>query len=119
MPELRSSDLRLRLRTSLAFMGRASPGIVVPGRFGGRFLGGIHRNVTGKPLSRRAYTRFGNGSATLGFTMQQILAGHLLSRRAWRRPRRRERLARKLESLVVTLLEGRAAAPAPRSLGNC
>jgi len=50
--------------------------------------------------------------------MQQILAGHLLSRRAWRRPRRRERLARKLESLVVTLLEGRAGAPAPPSLGS-
>jgi hypothetical protein len=49
--------------------------------------------------------------------MQQILAGHLLSRRAWRRPRRRERLTRKLESLVVMLLEARDP-QAPRTLGN-
>jgi hypothetical protein len=50
--------------------------------------------------------------------MQQILAGHLVSRRAWRRPRRRERLARKLGSLVVLLLEGRAEAQSPRALGS-
>jgi hypothetical protein len=48
--------------------------------------------------------------------MQQI-AGHLLSRRAWRRPRRRERLARKLGALVVMLLEAREP-QAPRALGN-
>jgi hypothetical protein len=48
--------------------------------------------------------------------MQQI-AGHLLSRRAWRRPRRRERLARKLGSLVVMLLEGREP-QVVRLLGN-
>jgi hypothetical protein len=46
--------------------------------------------------------------------MQQ---SHLVSRRAWRRPRRRERLARKLESLVVLLLEGRDP-QAVRVLGN-
>jgi hypothetical protein len=50
--------------------------------------------------------------------MQHILVGHLLSRRAWRRPRRRERLSRKLESLVVMLLEGRVDPPGPRSLGS-
>jgi hypothetical protein len=49
--------------------------------------------------------------------MQQILVGHLVSRRAWRRPRRRERLARKLESLVVLLLESRDP-QAARILGN-
>jgi hypothetical protein len=49
--------------------------------------------------------------------MQQI-TGHLLSRRAWRRPRRRERLARKLGTLVVQLLKGRADPPQLPALGN-
>ncbi|HTQ45089.1 MAG TPA: hypothetical protein VMI75_20155 [Polyangiaceae bacterium] len=48
--------------------------------------------------------------------MQQIV-GQLVSRRAWRRPRRRERLARKIESLVVQLLEGRDP-QLPRALGS-
>jgi hypothetical protein len=44
--------------------------------------------------------------------MQQI-TGHLVSRRAWKRPRRRERMTRKLESLVVVLLAGRPNQPVP------
>jgi hypothetical protein len=49
--------------------------------------------------------------------MQLIPLGHLLSSRAWRRPRRRERLVRKLGSLVMTLLEARRP-QAARALGT-
>jgi hypothetical protein len=126
VPELlRSSDLRLRLRISRAFMGGASRGNGAVGSFPGRFCGRIHQNVTKKPWSRRTHIsvsqRFCYGPQRLcyvsGPRMQQIFLGHFLSRRAWRRPRRRERLARKLESLVVLLLEARDPQPA-RALGN-
>ncbi len=59
-------------------------------------------NLVTTAATRRAQVMLG-----CAVTMQQIFSGHLLSRRAWRRPRRRERLARKLGSLVVLLLEGR------------
>jgi hypothetical protein len=104
-------------------MGGASRGNAAPGRFAGHFCVQIHHNVTEKLQCRRTYIGFRNGSATpqrlcylSDLRMQQIV-GQLVSRRAWRRPRRRERLARKLESLVVQLLEGRDP-QATRTLGN-